>query len=104
MAKYVTVVSRDGQELRMSLDRVRALPDTAGQWRDGVYHFNFARRADTHSTVRHSPQIGRITSRLVDQYDGGDTGWNFLRYPMKTGESGGFAAQFPALARRGAGL
>lgn len=104
MAQTAPIVDSQGRESRLKLKRIAEFEKAgAGQWIGSVFHFT--RRAESQSAQRHSPNIGRITSRLVEQHDGSDSGqFGFLRYPMKTGESGGFAAQYPALSRRRAGL
>lgn len=58
------------------------------------------KRSVAMSSVRQSPTIGRISSPVVDSYGGFDSGFNLLPYPQRSGSG----ADFPGLARMGAGL
>jgi hypothetical protein len=68
-----------------------------------VYHRPEASTLPHESRPKHrtSPTIGRIVSRLVDQFSGRDSGFSTLPYPMR---SGGNGPAHRTLSRQGAGL
>ncbi len=101
-AQTAKIVDSQGRESRLKLKRIKEFEQNgAGQWIDGAFVFH--RRFDCSASLRQSPTIGRIVSRRVDEFSGGDSGQSgFLRYPLACGITG--SPKFPALARQRAGL
>ncbi len=100
MASTARIIDSHGRESRLRVCRIKEFErDGLGRWRDGV--FVFTPRADQFGYLI-KPTGGRITSRLVDSFAGGDSGFNLLPYPMRSGIT--TQPDYPALARQGAGL
>ena len=103
MPSTAKIIDSNGLPGRLKLRRIREHHAAgAGQWIDGVFVFSRRAASTPSSNVRHSPTIGRITSRRVDSFSGSDSGYNLLPYPIPYGVTS--APRFPALARQGAGL
>lgn len=103
MATVAHIVDSFGQPGKLKLKRCREHEAAGrGAWVDGV--FVFVRRPETVQRLRTSPTVGRVTMATALYPDIHTCGYSLLPYPQKSGVSGGFAAQYPGLARRGAGL
>ncbi len=100
MANTARIVDSHGRESRLKLSRIKEFETAgAGKWSEGV--FIFTQRAER-LVSHYGPIGGRITSRMVDEYAGSDSGFNLLPYPMKSGIT--TQPAYPALSRMGAGL
>lgn len=108
MARVVHIIDSHGQPGRLKLKNVRQHEaEGLGEWQDGVFIYKrFTEKqlsgvSSVSASPTTTPNIGRIVSCRVDHFDGCDSGFSLLRYPMR---SGGAGPQYPALARLGAGL
>ena len=101
MAQTAPVIDSHGRPCRLKMRRIREFEAAGAGAFDADGTFVFIPRGELHHAAVHSPNIGRVVSRLVDRFSGPDSGFSTAPYPLPVGGTG---EQFPALARPGAGL